>query len=241
VVPNHLTLQWRSEFTRLYPGSNILAATPEDFSKDNRERLFAKIITGDWDAVVIGHSSLKKIGLPTKTEMAVLQEQIDELGDAIEDMKRARGDKRITADMEKIRKNLILNMGDTINDKQDLVWLVGNETFARVQELMSEKHTNYSPEGELKEFGIRSERLVTSGPYINMVKHSAYNIQGRDNQGVIFCPENVGYVHQTGHDLQPNNKIGDNALHGEVDELFCYGGLETKDAGKSITVVTNLW
>lgn len=114
VVPNHLTLQWRSEFTRLYPGSNILAATPEDFSKDNRERLFAKIITGDWDAVVIGHSSLKKIVLPEKTEIAVLQEQIDELADAIEDMKRARGDKRITADMERIRKNLDAKMKDKL-------------------------------------------------------------------------------------------------------------------------------
>lgn len=114
VVPNHLTLQWRSEFTRLYPGSNILAATPEDFSKDNRERLFAKIITGDWDAVVIGHSSLKKIGLPDKTEIGVLQEQIDELADAIEDMKRARGDKRITADMERIRKNLDAKMKDKL-------------------------------------------------------------------------------------------------------------------------------
>lgn len=114
VVPNHLTLQWRSEFTRLYPGSNILAATPEDFSKDNRERLFAKIITGDWDAVVIGHSSLKKIGLPEKTEIGVLQEQIDELADAIEDMKRARGDKRITADMERIRKNLDAKMKDKL-------------------------------------------------------------------------------------------------------------------------------
>lgn len=68
VVPNHLTLQWRSEFMRLYPGANILAATPEDFSADRRERMFSKIITGDWDAVIIGHSSLKKIGLPEATE-----------------------------------------------------------------------------------------------------------------------------------------------------------------------------
>jgi len=114
VVPNHLTMQWRSEFTRLYPGSNILAATPADFSKDNRERLFAKIITGDWDAVVIGHSSLNKIGLPKKTEIGVLQEQVEELSKAIEDMKRERGDKRITADMERIRKNLEAKMKDKL-------------------------------------------------------------------------------------------------------------------------------
>lgn len=110
VVPNHLTLQWRSEFTRLYPGSNILAATPEDFAKDKRERMFSKIITGDWDAVVIGHSSLKKIGLPEETERAVLQEQIDEISQAIEDMKRTRGDRNITRDMEVIKKNLEAKM-----------------------------------------------------------------------------------------------------------------------------------
>lgn len=113
-VPNHLTQQWRSDFIRLYPGAQILVAGPEDFSKDNRERLFAKIITGDWDAVVIGHSSLKKIGLPEKTEIAVLQEQVDELTDAIENMKRARGDKRITADMERIRKTQDAKMKDKL-------------------------------------------------------------------------------------------------------------------------------
>ncbi|CAB4122465.1 AdoMet_MTases domain containing protein [uncultured Caudovirales phage] len=114
VVPNHLTLQWRSEFTRLYPGSNILAATPEDFSADRRERMFSKIITGDWDAVVIGHSSLKKIGLPEQTEKAVLQEQIDEVAAAVEEMKRGRGDRNIIRDMEKIRSNLEAKMKDKL-------------------------------------------------------------------------------------------------------------------------------
>jgi N12 class adenine-specific DNA methylase/adenine-specific DNA methylase len=114
VVPNHLTMQWRSEFTRLYPGSNILAATPEDFSRDNRERLFSKIVTGDWDAVVIGHSSLKKIGLPEATERAVLQEQVDEISAAIEEMKRERGDRNIIKDMEKIKTNLESKMTEKL-------------------------------------------------------------------------------------------------------------------------------
>lgn len=114
VVPNHLTLQWRSEFTRLYPGANILAATPEDFGKGNRERMFSKIITGDWDSVVIGHSSLKKIGLPTETEKAVLQEQIDEIAEAVEEMKRGRGDRNIIREMEKIRSNLEAKMKDKL-------------------------------------------------------------------------------------------------------------------------------
>lgn len=105
-VPNHLTLQWRSEFTRLYPGSRVLAATPEDFSKENRPKLFSKIVTGDWDAVILGHSSLKKIGLPPETEAAIIKEQVDELASAIEEMKRGRGDRNIIRDMEGIKRNL---------------------------------------------------------------------------------------------------------------------------------------
>lgn len=105
-VPNHLTLQWRSEIYRLYPGANILAATPQDFEKDNRERLFSKIVTGNWDAVVVGHSSLTKIKVPFEAENKILQEQIDDISDAIEDMKRERGDRNIIRDMEKIKSNL---------------------------------------------------------------------------------------------------------------------------------------
>lgn len=105
-VPNHLTLQWRSEFHRLYPGANILAATPADFEQSNRERFFSKVVTGDWDAVIVGHSSLKKIPLPKGAEAAVLNEQIKDIGSAVEDMKRGRGDRHIVRDMERIKANL---------------------------------------------------------------------------------------------------------------------------------------
>jgi N12 class adenine-specific DNA methylase len=106
IVPNHLTMQWRSDFTRLYPASTVLAATPEDFSKDNRERLFGKIATGDFDAIIIGHSSLKKLGLAPDIEARMYNEQIQAIADAIEDLKRERGDRRIVSDMERIKKNL---------------------------------------------------------------------------------------------------------------------------------------
>ena len=105
-VPNHLTLQWRSDFYRLYPGANVLAATPQDFEKENRERLFSKIVTGNWDAVIIGHSALKKIPLPPGAEVEVIGEQLKDIGDAIEDMKRERGDRHVIRDMEKIKANL---------------------------------------------------------------------------------------------------------------------------------------
>lgn len=105
-VPNHLTLQWRSEFYRLYPGANVLAATPADFEGEARERLFSKIATGNWDAVIIGHSSLKKIALPPGMEAKIIGEQLEEIAGAIEDMKRDRGDRHVMRDMEKIKSNL---------------------------------------------------------------------------------------------------------------------------------------
>ena len=106
VVPNHLTTQWRSEFARMYPAANVLAANPEDFSKTNRQRMFSKIALGEYDAVIIGHSSLTKIGLDPTIEEGIYKEQIDEIANAIEAMKSERGDRGIVRDMEKIKANL---------------------------------------------------------------------------------------------------------------------------------------
>lgn len=147
-VPNHLTLQWRSEFSRLYPAANVLAATPDDFSKGNREKFFSKIVTGDWDAVIVGHSSLKKIALPPETEKAVLEEQIHEIADAIEDMKRARGDRNIIRDMEGIKARLearmkqrIQNLGE--RDKVVTFDELGVDAFA-IDELHEFKNLFYN-------------------------------------------------------------------------------------------------
>jgi N12 class adenine-specific DNA methylase/predicted kinase/predicted RNA methylase len=106
VVPNHLTLQWRTEFTMLYPAANILAATPDDFAKDKREKMFSKMVTGGYDAIIIGHSSLTKVGLPAEIEEKMYNEQVEEISAAIEVAKSDRGDRGITRDMEKIKANL---------------------------------------------------------------------------------------------------------------------------------------
>ena len=106
VVPNHLTLQWRTDFYRLYPAANILAATPKDFEKGNRELFFSKIVTGNWDAIIVGHSSLTKIAVPEKAERMVISEQLDDITKAIEQLKEARGDRGVVRDMEKIKSNL---------------------------------------------------------------------------------------------------------------------------------------
>jgi len=101
-VPNHLVEQWGAEFKKFYPGANVLAATKKDFEKANRQKLFAKIATGDWDAVVVAHSSFTKIKVPKEVEIDFIQEQIDEMNAAIEEARANAGKKdRSVRDMEK--------------------------------------------------------------------------------------------------------------------------------------------
>ena len=83
VVPNHLTEQWGGDFLRLYPGAKVLVATKKDFEPRRRKKFFARIATGDYDAVIIGHSQFGKIPLSPERQSAVIQDQIDELMTAI--------------------------------------------------------------------------------------------------------------------------------------------------------------
>jgi N12 class adenine-specific DNA methylase len=110
IVPNHLTSQWRDAFVQLYPNANVLAASPNDFTKDNRQKLFAKILTGEYDAVVIGHSQAKKIGVKPEIEKAMLNEMIAEISATIEAMKKAEGKRggnsRAVAQAEKTRERI---------------------------------------------------------------------------------------------------------------------------------------
>jgi N12 class adenine-specific DNA methylase/predicted RNA methylase len=106
VVPNHLTIQWKDAFYELYPNANILVAEKADFAKENRQRLFARIATGDWDAVIVGHSSFKKIGVPQETLNAVLNEQIDDLTEAVIKMREQNGDRLTIKEMEKARDRM---------------------------------------------------------------------------------------------------------------------------------------
>ncbi|CAG9260920.1 Helicase domain protein [Burkholderia diffusa] len=106
VVPNHLLLQWKDAFFSLYPTANILVADKSDFKKENRERLFSRIATGDWDAVIVAHSSFKKIGMPADTLDELLNEQITDLTDAIAQLKQERGDRVTIKEMEKARDRM---------------------------------------------------------------------------------------------------------------------------------------
>lgn len=106
VVPNHLTEQWAADYLTLYPSANILVATRRDFEKRNRRRFCARIATGDYDAVIIGHSQFERIPLSDERQAAFLQEQIDELTEGIAQLKKMRGEKPTVKKLESSRKNL---------------------------------------------------------------------------------------------------------------------------------------
>ena len=106
VVPNHLTEQWASDFLRLYPGANILAATKKDFEPANRKKFCSRIATGDYDAVIIGHSQFEKIPLSIERQEAMIEHQISEIELAIEQAKADNGERYTIKQMEKTRKSL---------------------------------------------------------------------------------------------------------------------------------------
>lgn len=106
VVPNHLTEQWASDFLRLYPGANILAATKKDFEPANRKKFCSRIATGDYDAVIIGHTQFEKIPLSTERQAAMIERQIQEIEMAIEAVKAEKGERYTIKQMEKTKKSL---------------------------------------------------------------------------------------------------------------------------------------
>ena len=106
VVPNHLTEQWASEFLRLYPSAKILVTTKKDFETHNRKKFCAKIATGDYDAVIIGHSQFEKIPISHERQERLLQEQIDEITEGISEVKYSGGERFTVKQLERTKKSL---------------------------------------------------------------------------------------------------------------------------------------
>lgn len=116
VVPNHLTEQWAAEYLQLYPAANILVATRKDFETKNRRRFCSRIATGDYDAIIIGHSQFEKITMSAERQAFLLQKQIDEIMEGIAEVKRNRGDRFTIKQFEKVKKSLELKMSK-LNDQ----------------------------------------------------------------------------------------------------------------------------
>ena len=111
VVPNHLTEQWASEFLRLYPNAKLLVTSKKDFEPSNRKKFCARIATGDYDAVIIGHSQFEKIPLSAERQERLIQEQMDEIEEAIEEAKAQVGEHFTVKQLEKLRKSLKQKLG----------------------------------------------------------------------------------------------------------------------------------
>ncbi len=123
VVPNHLTEQWAAEFLQLYPAANILVATKKDFEMKNRKRFCGRIATGNYDAVIIGHSQFEKIPMSFERQRMILQQQIQDITDGIIELKANRGDKFSVKQLEKTKKSLTVKL-EKLNDqsrKDDVV------------------------------------------------------------------------------------------------------------------------
>ena len=123
VVPNHLTEQWASEYLQLYPSANILVATKKDFETKNRKKFCGRIATGDYDAVIIGHSQFEKIPMSIERQRTILKQQLDEVLEGIAELKRNRGDNFSIKQLERTKKTVKQRL-DKLNDqsrKDDVV------------------------------------------------------------------------------------------------------------------------
>ena len=116
VVPNHLTEQWASEFLQLYPSANILVATKKDFETKNRKKFCGRIATGDYDAIIIGHSQFEKIPMSIERQRAILEQQLDEVTEGISELKKNRGDNFSVKQLERTKKSVKQKL-DKLNDQ----------------------------------------------------------------------------------------------------------------------------
>ena len=123
VVPNHLTEQWAAEFLQLYPSANILVATKKDFETKNRKKFCGRIATGDYDAIIIGHTQFEKIPMSIERQRAILEQQLDEVTDGIAELKKNRGDNFSVKQLERTKKAVKQKL-EKLNDqsrKDDVV------------------------------------------------------------------------------------------------------------------------
>ncbi len=158
VVPNHLVYQWRDEFYRLYPDANILVAEKSDFLKENRERFFGKVATGNWDAVIVAHSSFKKIDMPKDIQTEILQEQIDAVIDALENAKAQNANKSTVKQLEKQKEHM-------------------NERFKKLLEQNNEKDRGV----DFSDLGVDALFVDEAHEFKNLSFSSSMNVSGLGN------------------------------------------------------------
>ena len=141
VVPNHLTEQWAAEYLQLYPAANILVATKKDFETKNRKKFCGRIATGDYDAVIIGHSQFEKIPMSIERQRAILEQQLEEITEGIAELKRNRGENFSVKQLEKSKKSIRQKL-DKLNDQTKKDDVVTFEDLGVDRLFVDESHYN---------------------------------------------------------------------------------------------------
>ena len=139
VVPNHLTEQWGAEFLQLYPAANILVATRKDFEQKNRRRFCGRIATGDYDAIIIGHSQFEKIPISLERQRALLEQELEDIATGIQELRRSRGDSFSIKQLERTRKGLKLQL-QKLNDQSKKDDVIDFEELGVDQLFVDESH-----------------------------------------------------------------------------------------------------
>ena len=185
VVPNHLTEQWASEFLRLYPSANILVTTKKDFEKANRQKFCARIATGNYDAVIIGHSQFEKIPVSQERQEQLLQDQIDEITEGIRELKSSNGERFSIKAMERTKKGLEAKLKKLLDSPRDDVVTFEELGVDRlfVDEAHSHKNLYYQTKMQ-NVAGLSSSEAQKSS---DMYMKCRYLDEKTGSKGVVFA------------------------------------------------------
>jgi len=185
-VPNHLTQQTAAEFLRFYPAAKVLVATKKDFEKANRKRFIAKIATGDYDAVIMGHSQFEKIPISKERQKAMLEEQIDELIEGIEEIKNQNGERFTVKELERTRKTLERRLKD-LNDDTGKDQVITFEQLGVDMLFVDEAHSFKNCAIVTKMRNVAGVQTTEAKKSSDMLMKCRYISETTGNKGVVFA------------------------------------------------------
>ena len=185
VVPNHLTEQWASEFLRLYPSANILVATKKDFEPANRKKFCARIATGDYDAVIIGHSQFERIPVSQERQERLLRSEIDEITEGINQLKRSSGERFSIKSMEKTKKSLEAKLKKLLDSPKDDV--VTFEELGVDRLFVDEAHSHKNLYYHTKMQNVAGLSSAEAQKSTDMYMKCRYMDEQTGSHGVVFA------------------------------------------------------
>ena len=184
-VPNHLTEQWASEFLRLYPSANVLVATKKDFEPANRKKFCARIATGDYDAVIIGHSQFERIPVSQERQERLLRSEIDEITEGINQLKRSSGERFSIKSMEKTKKSLEAKLKKLLDSPKDDV--VTFEELGVDRLFVDEAHSHKNLYYHTKMQNVAGLSSAEAQKSTDMYMKCRYMDEQTGSHGVVFA------------------------------------------------------